>query len=163
MVDHPGPSVRETFVAGSFYPEAADELRAAVFLSGAAPSDPNVPAPKAIIAPHAGTSIPAPLLERLRRPRPSPGWCWRGRHTGCLQGVATPSVDAPPLGAGWTARPSPKSRRAVCRIGRSPRHGAQFGRRWITSPWPLVVGDASPETWRQCGALCGPETLLVVS
>ena len=31
MVDHPGPSVRETFVAGSFYPEAADELRAAVY------------------------------------------------------------------------------------------------------------------------------------
>ena len=186
MVDQPGPSVRETFVAGSFYPEAADELRAAVtgFLSGAAPSDPNVPAPKAIIAPHAGYVYSGAIAgSAYARLAPAAKTITRvvlagPSHRVPFQGVATPSVDAfdSPLGAVRV------DRKAIAQISALPfvheldeahamEHSLEVHIPFLQAVLdnfalvPLVVGDASPEDVAAVleALWGGPETLLVVS
>ena len=186
MVDQAGPSVRETFVAGSFYPQSPDELRAAVtgFLSGAAPVDSGVPAPKAIIAPHAGYVYSGAIAgSAYARLAPAAKTITRvvlagPSHRVPFQGIATPSVDAfdSPLGA------VPMDRAAIAQISALPfvhemdeahamEHSLEVHIPFLQSVLddfglvPLVVGYASPEDVATVleALWGGPETLLVVS
>ena len=90
-------SVRPPAVAGSFYPSSPDALRSDIagYLDGAGRSLAGEPAPKAIIAPHAGYRYSGPVAatayarlaparrhrapRAARRTRPSglPRWCRR--------------------------------------------------------------------------------------
>ncbi len=60
------PSTRHPSVAGLFYPAEPDELARQVrgFLTAAGEPDPALPAPKAIIAPHAGYIYSGPVAGR---------------------------------------------------------------------------------------------------
>ena len=178
-------TVRNPFVAGSFYPASEGELRATVtgHLNNAAKAS-GAPVPKAIIAPHAGyvysgaiagtayaRLIPARnTIRRVVLAGPS--------HRVPFRGIAIPTVTgfATPLGV------VPLDRDALGRIAQLPfvharddAHAAEHSLE-VHLPFlqetlgefqlvPLVVGDATPaEVAAVLEALWGgPESLTVIS
>ncbi|QJR14528.1 AmmeMemoRadiSam system protein B [Usitatibacter palustris] len=178
------PSIRPPAVAGSFYPRDPAVLSAevAAFLADAAPA--HGPAPKAIIAPHAGYqysgAIAASVYARL-----SP---LRGRirrvvlagpaHRVYVRGVALPDVEAfdSPLGSVPIDRAAAASVLALPFVESSTRAHALEHSLEVHVPFlqrvlgtfsllPLVVGDASIDEMAQLLEVVwgGPETLVVVS
>lgn len=180
------PTIRMPFVAGAFYPESPAELRAAVegFVAGARPADPASPAPKAIIAPHAGY-VYSGAIAGSAYARLAPGRATIHRvviagpsHRVPLRGIAIPSVDAfaTPLGN------VPLDREALARVAALPfvhvmdeahamEHSLEVHLPFLQSVLdeftlvPLVVGDATPqEVAAALEALWGgAETLVVIS
>ena len=184
------PSVRETAVAGQFYPGSAAELEATVrhFLAGAGPAKGEktaaAPVPKALIAPHAGYvysgAVAASAYARLE---PAAAVIKRvvllgPCHRVAVQGLALSGADAfaTPLGH------VPVDKAAAARILDLPQvevfdaTHAQEHSLEVHLPFlqivlddfavvPLVVGDAPPEQVADVlDALWGgPETLIVVS
>ena len=177
-------AVRKTFVAGTFYPAAAEALRAAVagYVAGAGPA--SAPVPKAIIAPHAGYVYSGPVAgSAYARIAPARGRITRvvlagPSHRVPFRGIAVPSVGfyASPLGD------VPLDRESIARVLSHPfvheldeAHAAEHSLE-VQVPFlqevlgtfilvPLVVGDASPaEVAAVLDVLWGgPETLVVVS
>jgi AmmeMemoRadiSam system protein B len=175
--------IRKPAVAGRFYPSDPAELRAAVrgFLDAA---DVVGPAPKAIIAPHAGYVYSGPvaasayrLLEGARD-HVSRVVLLGPAHRARFDGLALHSAEAfaTPLGI------VPVDRAAVARIAHLPQvvvldeahdmeHSLEVQLPFLQealgsfSLVPLAVGDATPaEVDEVLEALWGgPETLLVVS
>jgi MEMO1 family protein len=162
--DADGPAVRPAAVAGQFYPDDPEELRAEVnhFLAGAKPGTGKIP--KAIIAPHAGYLYSGPVAgsayARLARGRdrikrivllgPS--------HFVAFRGLAASSatVFASPLG------PVPVDEEALARLRALPQvttrdaahrdeHSLEVHLPFLRAVLdefklvPLVVGDAAPE------------------
>ena len=186
MVENVGTSTRKPFVAGSFYPESPDELRAAVngYLDAATPGDPSASAPKAIIAPHAGY-VYSGVVAASAYARLVPGAKTITRvvlagpsHRVAFKGIAVPSVEAfdSPLGT------VPLDRGALAQISALPcvvemdeahamEHSLEVHIPFLQTVLehftlvPLVVGDAAPGDVAQVlNALWGgPETVLVIS
>lgn len=177
--------VREPAVAGRFYPGARDELEAAVagYLEGAhAPAD--APAPKAVVAPHAGYVYSGPVAAsayaRLadRRDAITRVVLLGPAHRVFVEGLATPAAEAfaTPLGV------VPLDREALDRVLTLPQvveldtaHALEHSLE-VHLPFlqkllgafelvPLVVGDAAPEAVAEVLEQLwgGPETLIVVS
>jgi AmmeMemoRadiSam system protein B len=178
------PTIRPTAVAGMFYPADHDELHRMVsgFLSEAAPA--QQPAPKAIIAPHAGYiySGPvaasayarlAPMRDTIRRVvllGPS--------HRVGFIGIAASSADYfhTPLGD------VPLDKELLEQVTKIPgvqqfdqahqmEHSLEVHLPFLQevlgefSLLPLVIGDASPEDVAEVlrAVWGGEETLIVVS
>lgn len=177
-------TVRTPAVAGLFYPADAAELQAQIqqFLSQVEPS--STPAPKAIIAPHAGYVYSGPVaasayarlaaardvIQRVVLLGPSHRLGFRGIA------VSTMTTFATPLGL------IPVDRHAIEQIQRLPEVGqleqahAREHSLEVHLPFlqavlgefalvPVVVGDAHPfEVGAVLEALWGgPETLIVIS
>lgn len=175
--------VRETAVAGTFYPANAVALSAQVqrFLD-AAPT--AVHQPKAIIAPHAGYvysgavagSAYAPL--RAMRGRVSRVLLLGPAHTMAVRGLAASSADAfcTPLGNVPVDRPAMQVLLALPQVQElDAAHAAEHGLE-VQLPFlqmtlgsfqiaPLVVGSATAAQAAQAldAVWGGPETLIVVS
>ncbi len=177
------PATRPAAVAGMFYPASASELRRQV---GALLADANVerraPAPKALIAPHAGYvySGPvaasayaqlAPIAARLRRVV-----LLGPAHRVPVRGLALPSVQhfATPLGEIAVDIEATRGLRALPQVVEStPAHAAEHSLE-VHLPFlqhllgeftlvPLVVGDAtSAEVAEVLELLWGDEQTLVV-
>lgn len=173
---------RPPAVAGTFYPRRADELRALVDeLLAAAPG--GGPAPKALVAPHAGYVYSGPVAAsayaRLRGAKGIERVVLFGpAHRAWVRGLATSAADAfaTPLGD------VPIDRGAVARLERVPfvgpddrAHAAEHSLE-VQLPFlqvalgafelvPAVVGEASAaEVEAALEAVWGgPETLVVVS
>ncbi|HVT58786.1 MAG TPA: AmmeMemoRadiSam system protein B [Thermoanaerobaculia bacterium] len=178
--------VRPAAVAGFFYPGDAAELRTLVaeLLSSAAPAPPRGPAPKAIIAPHAGyvysgpiaassfaaLAPAAPELRRVVLIGPS--------HRVRVRGVALPAAESfeTPLGA------VPVDGEAVADLARLPQvevdaaaHADEHSLevelpflQLLCGPFqlvPLLVGQADGEQVAEVleRSWGGPETAIVVS
>jgi MEMO1 family protein len=173
--------VRPPAVAGAFYPADRAELASEVarLLAAAAPG----PAPKALIAPHAGYVYSGPVAaSAFRRVQGAPVSrvvLLGPAHYTHLRGAALPAARrfATPLGEVPIA--APEAARAVAEPD-LPRDRAAHEREHsleVEVPFlqvaleggftlvPLVVGDADPaETARILDALWGgPETLIVIS
>jgi AmmeMemoRadiSam system protein B len=163
--------VRAPAVAGSFYPENPIELAAEVsrLLGQAAPG----PAPKALIAPHAGYIYSGPIAaSAFRRVQGSPVdrvVLLGPSHFVLLRGVALPGARAfaTPLGnVPIEEAPFPRNAEAHAR-----EHSLEVEVPFLQVALrnfklvPLAVGDASPEEVAQAiDALWGgPETLIVIS
>ena len=178
------PTTRAAAVAGLFYPGDATALAAEVdaYLAQAHPG--VAPAPKAIIAPHAGYIYSGPVAAAVyARLAPLRGRVKRvvlagPAHRVYVQGAAIPSVEsfATPLG------PVPLDREALQRLQALPfvevsdRAHVQEHCLEVHLPFlqavlgdfalvPIVVGDASTE---EAATLLetlwgGDETLIVVS
>jgi MEMO1 family protein len=177
-------TIRPPAVAGRFYPAAPDRLRTAVaeMLAGVPPS--AGPAPKALIAPHAGYAysgvVAAAAFAQLRNAPPGiervvvigPA------HYVPVAGVAAPSADAfeTPLGR------VPVDRQALATIAdlpfvapedgaHAPEHALEVELPFLQAVLedfaivPLLVGDAVTEqiadVLRRLWG--GPETMIVVS
>jgi AmmeMemoRadiSam system protein B len=163
--------VRAPAVAGSFYPENSIELAAEVsrLLDQAAPG----PAPKALIAPHAGYVYSGPIAaSAFRRVQGSPldrVVLLGPSHFVLLRGVALPDAKAfaTPLGkVPIEEAPFPRNAAAHAR-----EHSLEVEVPFLQVALrnfklvPLAVGDAAPEEVAQAiDALWGgPETLIVIS
>jgi AmmeMemoRadiSam system protein B len=175
--------VRPPAVAGMFYPQSATELRAAIsaYLDAATASG---PAPKAIIAPHAGYIYSGPiaanayamlapkreLIEKVVLLGPA--------HRVAFRGLAAPSCShfATPLGEIDIDRAS------IERVAHLPQvkvldephaleHSLEVQLPFLQTVLvrfeltPFVVGDASAEDVAEVLEILwgGPETLIVVS
>jgi MEMO1 family protein len=178
--------VRSPAVAGMFYPERARELRAILsdVLSDAAGRAEKGPAPKAIIAPHAGYVYSGPIAaSAYARLQPLAEVVHRvvligPSHRVPLRGLAVPSVDAfaTPLGR------VELDRAAIADVLELPQvrewdaphadeHSLEVHLPFLQailprfSLIPLAAGDASPEEVAQVLERLwgGPETLIVVS
>ena len=175
-------TVRPPAVAGLFYPSSARELRATVRRCLASVSE--NPAPKAIIAPHAGYIYSGPIAgtvyariaparEQIRRVvllGPS--------HHVAFHGLASSSADAfeTPLGLVPLDREAIESALALPEVRVLDRAHAEEHSLEVQLPFlqevlarftlvPFTVGEASPE---EVGEVIetlwgGPETLIVVS
>jgi AmmeMemoRadiSam system protein B len=177
--------VRPPAVAGLFYPAHAEELAGTVrSMLDAAPAPGDQPAPKAIVAPHAGYVYSGPIAATAyARIRPLRGTIRRvvllgPAHRFPVHGLALSSADAfaTPLGE------VPVDREACAAIEQLPQvrvfdathrdeHGLEVHLPFLQETLgafaivPLVVGDATP---RQVADVLdvlwdGPETLIVVS
>ncbi|KPK39032.1 MAG: dioxygenase [Gammaproteobacteria bacterium SG8_47] len=177
------PNIRAPAVAGMFYPAQAQELRRMVrgYLSEAHPEG---PAPKAIIAPHAGYIYSGPVaasayarlqgarsaIERVVLLGPS--------HRVAFAGLAAPSAEyfATPLGnvpVDTEALDSISDLPQVVRLDQAHalEHSLEVHLPFLQetlehfSLVPLVVGDASPDEVDEVLERLwgGPETLIVVS
>ena len=177
-------SVRAAAVAGKFYPANAGELRAAIegYLSAADAGD--GPAPKAIIAPHAGFVYSgavaasayarlAPAADRIKRVvllGPS--------HRAALKGIAMSSADyfETPLGRIRLDKQAAAGIKGLGQVGVADPVHAQEHSLEVHLPFlqvlfddftlvPLVVGQAAPEQVAEVMRRLwgGPETLIVVS
>ena len=178
--------VRSPAVAGMFYPERARELQAILsdVLSDAASRMEPGPAPKAIIAPHAGYVYSGPIAaSAYARLQPLADVVQRvvligPSHRVPLRGLAAPSVDAfaTPLGQ------VELDRAAIADVLELPQvrewdaphageHSLEVHLPFLQailprfSLIPLVAGDASPEEVAQVLERLwgGPETLIVIS
>jgi AmmeMemoRadiSam system protein B len=165
--------VRAPAVAGTFYPAGREELRAEVagLLAAAAPG----PAPKALIAPHAGYVYSGPVAASIfRRVQ---GACFERvvllgpAHYARLDGVALPETAAfsTPLGDVPLELPEglPRNQAAHARE-HSLEVELPFLQVALQGAWklvPLAVGDAGPEEVAESidRLWGGPETLVVVS
>ncbi|MEE8333953.1 MAG: AmmeMemoRadiSam system protein B [Alphaproteobacteria bacterium] len=176
--------MRKPAVAGSFYPAAPDALRAAVadFLKGA--DTPDAPAPKAIIAPHAGyiysgavaasayvrIAARASAIRRVVLLGPA--------HRVGFRGIALPGVDAfeTPLGSipldlDAIALIEPLPQIVTRADAHAQEHSIEVHLPFLQqllgafSLVPLVVGDAEPAEIEQVIELLwgAEETLIVVS
>jgi AmmeMemoRadiSam system protein B len=177
-------TVRNPAVAGMFYPDDPQELRAQVqhFLADAPPE--AGPPPKAIIVPHAGYVYSGPVaavayarlaaardtIERVVLLGPS--------HRVGFGGIAVSGVAAfaTPLGRIPLDQETIERARRLPNVGLLERAHAQEHSLEVHLPFlqevlgdfklvPLVVGDAEPD---EVGAVLealwgGPETLIVIS
>jgi len=177
-------SIRPAAMAGSFYPGESSALAAevATYL-GAAPGS-RAPAPKAIIAPHAGYMYSGAIAGSIyARLAPLEGKVRRvvlagPAHRVYVVGAAVPSVEAfaSPLGT------IPVDREAIAAIRKlafvevndaahAREHSLEVHLPFLQSvlgPFslaPIVVGDASPDEMAMLfdAVWGGPETLIVVS
>ncbi len=177
-------SVRAAAVAGQFYPADAGDLRAAIegYLSAADAGD--GPAPKAIIAPHAGFVYSgavaasayarlAPVADRIKRVvllGPS--------HRVALKGIAMSGADyfETPLGRIRLDKQAAADIKGLGQVGVSDPVHAQEHSLEVHLPFlqvllddftlvPLVVGQVAPEQVAEVMRRLwgGPETLIVVS
>lgn len=178
--------VREPAVAGSFYPDNPAVLTAVVedFLAEAAAETPAIPAPKAIIAPHAGYIYSGPVAARAYAAlAPARGRVERvvllgPTHYVPVRGLAAPAVDGfrTPLGV------VPLDRAAIDRVSDLPQvilcdqahadeHALEVHLPFLQSVLgeirlvPFAVGEAAPaEVAEVLDRLWGgPETAIVVS
>ncbi|HET9753086.1 MAG TPA: AmmeMemoRadiSam system protein B [Myxococcales bacterium] len=165
-------AVRPPAVAGSFYPAAAAELASEVarLLAAAAPG----PAPKALIAPHAGYAYSGPVAaSAFRRVQGAPlrrVVLLGPAHYAWLRGVALPAARsfATPLGEVAIEEAGLPRDRAAHEREHSLEVEVPFLQVALPEGFaltPLLVGDADPAgTARILDALWGgPETLIVVS
>ncbi len=178
-----GSGVREPAVAGQFYPYDISTLRAEVEQHLRA-AETDAPAPKAIIAPHAGYIYSGPVAGYAYRAiEPAAGQIRRvvllgPAHRAYLSGVGLSSAGsfATPLGL------VPVDREACTRIAQLPgvaladaAHAAEHSLE-VHLPFlqcvledftlvPLVVGDAAPGLVADVLACLwgGPDTLVVIS
>lgn len=179
-------TIRQSAVAGTFYPARPDDLRRMVheFIDTAVSLPPLPALPKAIIAPHAGYIYSGPIAGAAYAAlRPLAGTIERvvllgPAHTMPVRGLAAPDADlfATPLGD------VPLDRAALDKILALPQvqvlaaaHAREHGLE-VHLPFlqmvlgafklvPLVVGDVTPE---EVTAVLdqlwgGPETLIVIS
>ncbi len=177
-------AVRPPAVAGFFYPADAETLTRDVDGYLSARPVPSVPAPKAVIVPHAGyvysAAVAGPAFAQIRQAADrirrvillGPG------HRVAIPGVAAPTADAfqTPLGTIRLDRPSIQAidglpyveqrddahREEHCLEVQLPFLQRVLGDFTLV---PLVVGGASPE---QIATVLdrlwgGPETLIVIS
>ena len=179
-------AVRPAAVAGAFYPgeRAALEAEVAAHLAGARGKPADAPAPKAIIAPHAGYmysgpvagsiyALLAPLRGRVRRVvLVGPA------HRVFVRGAAVPSARAfdSPLGPVALDLEALAALRALPFVEESDRAHALEHSLEVHLPFlqsvlgeirlvPVVVGDATPEEAARLLDVVwgGDETLVVVS
>ena len=178
------PTIRPTAVAGMFYPDDRDELHEMVtgFLHQVAPS--NDPAPKAIIAPHAGYIYSGPIAaSAYARLAPVHDTIRRvvllgPSHRVGFLGIAASSADYfhTPLGdvaldhellEQVTALPSVQQFDQAHQMEHSLEVHLPFLQEVLGkfTLLPLVVGDASPEEVAEVLRTVwgGEETLIVVS
>ncbi len=175
--------MRAPAVAGYFYPADPDELRNEIarFFSEAQGSG---PAPKAMIAPHAGYVYSGPIAASVYARLKS----MRGRiacvvligpsHRVALRGLAAPSVDyfATPLGriaVDHAALAAIADLPQVCvhDAAHAQEHSLEVHLPFLQETLgefmlvPLVVGEAKPEAVAEVLERLwgGPETLIVVS
>ncbi len=179
-------SVRPAAVAGAFYPDAAPALAAEVArcLREARRPARAAPAPKAVIAPHAGFVYSGPVAaSAYARLESLAGAVSRvvllgPAHRVFVRGAAVPSVDAfeTPLGVVPLDSPALARLRELPFVETSDRAHAAEHSLEVQLPFlqavlgdfrlvPVVVGDATPaEVARLLEALWGGrETLVVVS
>ena len=180
------PAIRPAAVAGTFYPGEASALAAevAAYLAEARPGPNGAPAPKAIIAPHAGYmysgAIAASIYARLAplRGRVTRVVLAGPAHRVYVPGVAIPAADAfaSPLGTVALDEAALEDLRALPFVEVSDRAHALEHSLEVHVPFlqaalgpfrlvPVVVGDANPS---DVAALLdrlwgGDETLIVVS
>jgi len=176
--------VRPAAVAGRFYPGNPAELRSTVEQLLASARTEQRPAPKALIAPHAGYVYSGPiaasayvtlesartLIRRVVLIGPSHFVRFDGVAGSSASAFATPlgdvPVDAQALGA-----ISPLCRFSTCDPAHAREHALEVQLPFLQvvlddfTTVPLVVGDATPgEVAEVLEALWGgPETLVVVS
>ncbi len=176
--------VREAAVAGRFYPADPEELRNLVKDLLAEVSPPEQPAPKAIIAPHAGYLYSGPIaavahaqlapardvIRRIVLLGPS--------HYVAFEGLAASSAEAfaTPLGNVALDLEANQQVRALPRVRELDEAHAREHALEVQLPFlqtvlgefaivPLVVGDAAPEDIAAVldALWAGPETRFVIS
>jgi AmmeMemoRadiSam system protein B len=175
--------VRPPAVAGRFYPGTAGQLDASVksLLSAATPQG---PAPKGIIAPHAGYVYSGPIAAtayasvRTRAAQIEKVILLGPAHRVALDGLALPAADrfATPLGEVEIDAALAAAVLELPQVIRSEQAHALEHSLEVHVPFlqallprftllPLVVGDASPAEVAQVleRVWGGPETLIVVS
>ncbi|MCW5664998.1 MAG: AmmeMemoRadiSam system protein B [Piscinibacter sp.] len=178
-------TTRPAAVAGLFYPDDAEALRAEVraALAGARPA-PSAAAPKMLLVPHAGYvysgpiagsgyALLAPWAERIRRVV-----LLGPTHRVALRGLAAPTVDAfeTPLGRVPLDRAALDTLVALPQVTRSDAPHAREHSLEVQLPFlqavldeftlvPLAVGDAAPEAVAEVLERLwgGDETLIVIS
>lgn len=177
-------AIRNAAVAGMFYPAEPEELAHEIrqFLGAIQPS--SAPAPKAVIAPHAGYIYSGPIaasayariaalrhvISRVVLIGPS--------HRVAFRGLAVPSAEAfrTPLGTVPVDRPAVAELLKLAEVGVLDAAHAQEHSLEVHLPFlqtlldrfalvPIVAGDASPEEVAKVldAVWGGPETLVVVS
>ena len=179
-------SIRPAAVSGSFYPGEASALAAEVAAYLAEVTGPRAatPAPKAIIAPHAGYIYSGPIAASIyARLAPLRGVVRRvvlagPAHRVFVRGAAIPSAQgfASPLGTVALDTEALARLRALPFVEVSDRahafeHSLEVHLPFLQSVLgdfrlvPIVVGDASPDEVAQIYETLwgGDETLLVVS
>ncbi|MFY9825727.1 MAG: AmmeMemoRadiSam system protein B [Thermoanaerobaculia bacterium] len=180
-------TVRPPAVSGLFYPASAEELRSAVegYLREAAPRD-GAPAPKAVIAPHAGYVYSGPIagsafqalagaaaaspIERVVLLGPS--------HFVPFRGLALPGHESfgTPLGAVKIQGAGAQAALRLPQVRMIPEAHVREHSLEVELPFlqvllgdfrlvPLAVGEAAPEEVAEVldRLWGGPETLIVVS
>jgi AmmeMemoRadiSam system protein B/AmmeMemoRadiSam system protein A len=185
MIDSLKPAVssRPPAVAGMFYSARPDELRSEVqqLLAQAAPAA-DAPAPKALIAPHAGYVYSGPIAARayarLRPARIRRVVLLGPAHRVPLRGLALPSVDhfATPLGTIEIDRAAATQLADLPQVVVSDRAHAAEHSLEVQLPFlqqvlgafalvPLVVGDAAADDVAEVldRLWGGEETLIVIS
>ena len=183
-----GPRVRRPAVAGLFYPDDPDDLRAALTaaFAGARHDRDNSlpPIPKAIIAPHAGYIYSGPVAaSAYRRLESARGIITRvvllgPSHRVPVDGLAVPSVDGLETPLGVVPIDAAGRAQALTLPGvvmsdgpHAAEHSLEVHLPFLQqvlesfSVVPLVVGHAAPATVAAVLDLLwgGPETLIVVS
>jgi AmmeMemoRadiSam system protein B len=179
-------TIRPAAVAGSFYPRDAGRLREqlARMFDAVPPESAQAPAPKMLVAPHAGYqysgaiaarayALLAPQRDRIRRVvliGPA--------HRVAFRGIAVPSVDAfwSPLGAVPLDTAAIEALRSLPQVSVADaphawEHSLEVHLPFLQSVLadfaivPLIVGDASPLDVAQVLETLwgGPETVVVVS
>ena len=179
-------TVREAAVAGRFYPEDAAELRLQLhdFLTEAATQHGDEPAPKVLVAPHAGTVYSGPIAAsgyvRLRqRANDIRRVVLLGpAHRVAVRGVAASSARQfrTPLGAvdvdtSAVAGLLEMADVAVNDEAHRQEHSLEVHLPFLQSVLkevvvlPLVVGEASPEVVAAVLDACwgGSETVIIIS
>jgi AmmeMemoRadiSam system protein B len=183
----PAPAPRATrppAVAGLFYPDDPAALSRAVDAFVAAAAPPAGPAPKAVIAPHAGYVYSGPVAGSAYAPLlPARGSIERvvllgPSHRMALRGLAVPGADrfATPLGDVPVDREALERALALRQVRRDDAPHALEHSLEVHLPFlqrvldrfalaPFAVGDASADEVAEVIELLwgGPETLVVVS
>jgi AmmeMemoRadiSam system protein B len=178
------PSVRPTAVAGLFYPESSQELRSAVegYVRDAPVDD--GPAPKAIIAPHAGYVYSGPIAgSAFRAVAEARGAIERvvllgPAHFVPIHGLALPGHEsfATPLGQVEIEGRGAQASLRLPQVRVVPEAHAREHSLEVELPFlqsllgefelvPLVVGQAEPDEVAEVLERLwgGPETLVVIS
>lgn len=177
------PTVRRPAVAGLFYPGSTGELRSAVeSLLREAQSDPD-PAPKAVIAPHAGYVYSGPTAAVAFRAlaageAPTRIVILGPAHRVPVRGLALPGTDAfaTPLGevavdAEAAAMASRLPQVSTFPEAHAPEHSLEVELPFLQVLFPearilpIVVGDADEDEVAEVLELVwgGPETAVVIS
>lgn len=177
-------SIRHPAVAGLFYPQDEAALRAEVRALLAAAPAVSAPAPKALIAPHAGYAYSGPVAARAYA-RLAPARDRIARvvllgpvHRVPVRGLALPGCEAfdtplgrVPLDPALVARVSTLPEVVVSRAAHDREHALEVHLPFLQtvlgafSVLPLAVGDARPEAVADVldAVWGGDETLIVVS
>jgi AmmeMemoRadiSam system protein B len=180
----PETRIRPAAVAGRFYPGDAGELREVVGALLAQAPAPDGPAPKAIIAPHAGYPFSGPVAasayarliparEQIKRVvmfGPAHFVPVKGLAATSAAGLATP-LGIVPVDAEAIGRLQSLPQVALRDEAHAREHSLEVHLPFLQtvladfSVVPLVVGDATPDEVREVMELLwgGPETCIVVS